>query len=160
LLRHAGSLPRPVALATLYAKGGAAWVRNNYNDIQVAGSCAFCATGLNNIDASTNVTQLGWTVGIGLEYMFPPNWSVFVEYDYLDFGTAHVFFGFPAGSIPANNTFQISQHIQAILEYWPVSTSGLTLAARRSLPDTDVRRPGAIVPSCLSMWIRSPHQRD
>jgi len=72
-------------------------------------------TGCNNIEANTNATRLGWTVGIGLEYMFAPNWSLFVEYDYLDFGTASVFFGFPAGSIPPSNTYQITQHIQAIL---------------------------------------------
>ena len=67
-----------------------------------------------------------------LRYMFAPNWSVFVEYDYLDFGTAHVFFGFPAGSIPANNTFQISQHIQAILAgiNFRFSLGGETVAAR------------------------------
>jgi outer membrane immunogenic protein len=72
-------------------------------------------TGCNNIEANTNTTQLGWTVGVGLEYMFAPNWSVFLEYDYLNFGTASVSFSFPAGSVPPNNTFQITQHIQAVM---------------------------------------------
>ncbi len=102
--------------ATLfYVKGGAAWVRNRYEDIQVAGTCGFCVNGLNTVDASPSVTQLGWTAGIGVEYMFAPNWSVFVEYNYLNFGSSNVNFIFPPGSVPSNNTFSISQHIQTIV---------------------------------------------
>jgi outer membrane immunogenic protein len=29
----------------------------------------------------------GWTVGGGVERMFVPHWSVFVEYNFLGFGT-------------------------------------------------------------------------
>ena len=29
----------------------------------------------------------GWTLGVGSEYKFAPNWSVFAEYDYADFGS-------------------------------------------------------------------------
>ena len=43
--------------------------------------------------------------------MLGPNWSVFLEYDYLDFGTANV--GFP-GTIPVNS-FQIAQHVQTVM---------------------------------------------
>ena len=60
--------------------------------------------------------------------MFAPNWSVFVEYDYLDFGTASVFFGFPAGSIPPSNTYQITQLSK---RYWPASTFGLASGVAR-----------------------------
>ena len=49
---------------------------------------------------------------LGLEYMLSPNLSVFVEYDYLNFGTASVNFTFPAGSIPPVNTFQIAVVVQ------------------------------------------------
>jgi len=116
--------------ALVYAKGGAAWARNNYQDIQVGWRPS---DRLQNIEANTNATRLGWTVGIGLEYMFAPNWSVFVEYDYLDFGTASVFFGFPAGSIPPSNTYQITQHIQAILAgiNFRFNFSGDTVVAAR-----------------------------
>jgi opacity protein-like surface antigen len=30
--------------------------------------------------------RVGWTVGGGLEYMFAKGWSVFGEYNYMDFG--------------------------------------------------------------------------
>ncbi len=29
----------------------------------------------------------GWTAGGGLEYKFAPNWSAFVEYDYIGLAT-------------------------------------------------------------------------
>ena len=32
----------------------------------------------------------GYTVGAGLEYMFAPNWSAKVEYQYYDFGNSRV----------------------------------------------------------------------
>jgi outer membrane immunogenic protein len=63
--------------ALLYAKGGAAWVNNRYQDIQTGAFCGFGSPGCNQVDATTTTTRLGWTVGIGAEYMFAPNWSVF-----------------------------------------------------------------------------------
>ena len=66
--------------ALLYAKGGAAWVSNRYEDIQTGASVALVRW-MQQVDATTTATRLGWTVGIGVEYMFAPNWSVFVEYD-------------------------------------------------------------------------------
>ncbi|MBR0828147.1 porin family protein [Bradyrhizobium manausense] len=36
--------------------------------------------------AATSTTRWGWTVGAGAEYMFAPNWSAKVEYNYIDFG--------------------------------------------------------------------------
>ena len=32
-------------------------------------------------------TKTGWTIGGGGEYQFSPNWSVFLEGNYYDFGT-------------------------------------------------------------------------
>lgn len=32
-------------------------------------------------------TEAGWTVGVGLEYAFSPNWSTRIEYRYTDFGS-------------------------------------------------------------------------
>jgi outer membrane immunogenic protein len=32
-------------------------------------------------------TKTGWTVGLGGEYKFAPNWSVFLEGNYYDFGS-------------------------------------------------------------------------
>ncbi|MBN8965998.1 MAG: porin family protein [Rhizobiales bacterium] len=61
-----------------YFKGGAAWAHNKYSAIDVG----FAASGKD--------TETGWTVGGGLEYGFSPNWSAFIEYDYIDLGSRTV----------------------------------------------------------------------
>jgi outer membrane immunogenic protein len=63
----------------LYAKGGYAWRDNPNLAASIAGTpVAFSATG-NSRD--------GYTVGAGLEYMFSPNWSAKIEYQYYNFGS-------------------------------------------------------------------------
>ena len=104
----------------VYAKGGAAWVNNQYQNNGVAALCNFSFTGCNDLVANTTTTQIGWTVGFGAEYMFAPNWSVFVEYNYMNFGNPSVGFNVtcPASVAPPcvpTNAFQVSQHIQTIL---------------------------------------------
>src|SRR5580658_5598915 len=65
--------------ALLYAKGGYAWRDNPNIGVSVAGvPAAFTTTGNH---------QDGYTVGAGLEYMFAPNWSAKVEYQYYNFGS-------------------------------------------------------------------------
>ena len=69
--------------ALLYAKGGYAW--KGSNDLGVTtglGAPAAFATSGNAKD--------GYTVGGGLEYMFAPNWSAKVEYQYYNFGNTTV----------------------------------------------------------------------
>jgi|PersoiStandDraft_1058852.scaffolds.fasta_scaffold34905_2 outer membrane immunogenic protein len=73
-----------------YAKGGAAWVRDDY-DVHLT------ATGAPGAAASE--TRTGWTAGVGGEYAFAPSWSAFVEYDYYDFGTRSNTFLTPAGGV-------------------------------------------------------------
>lgn len=63
----------------IYAKGGGVWVQDNALIAKNSGLVCPCAT--------SNYTASGWTVGGGVEYMFAPHWSAFVEYDYLGFGT-------------------------------------------------------------------------
>jgi outer membrane immunogenic protein len=125
--------------ALLYAKGGAAWVNNRYQDIQTGAFCGFGSLGCNQVDATTTTTRLGWTVGIGAEYMFAPNWSVFVEYDYMNFGNPSVNFTFPSGN---SNAFNISQHIQTT---WSVSTFEAISVERQWRPDGDGNRPTSFV---------------
>jgi len=43
----------------------------------------------------------GWTIGGGLEYLFTPNWSAFVEYNYMDFGSKSGTVVTPAGTFCA-----------------------------------------------------------
>lgn len=62
--------------ALLYAKGGYAWNDRNIGITQFGAPVPF----------STSGGRDGYTVGAGLEYMFAPNWSAKVEYQYYDFG--------------------------------------------------------------------------
>jgi outer membrane immunogenic protein len=59
-----------------YVKGGGAWASTNQSILGPANAVVEFAS--NN--------RSGWTVGGGLEYMFAPGWSVFGEYNYMDFG--------------------------------------------------------------------------
>ena len=46
--------------------------------------------------ANLTVNRYGWTIGMGVEYAFLPNWSAKVEYDFIDFGTK--LYNFPVTS--------------------------------------------------------------
>ena len=70
----------------LYFQGGGA-ARNA--DVQL-----FNPVGVQVGEASK--TRTGWTVGAGSEYKLAPNWSVFLEYNYADFGTHGVTIPVPA----------------------------------------------------------------
>jgi outer membrane immunogenic protein len=62
----------------LYAKGGYAFRNNDNIGVSVAGLPASFTTSGDHKD--------GYTVGAGLEYMFAPNWSAKIEYQYYNFG--------------------------------------------------------------------------
>jgi opacity protein-like surface antigen len=64
----------------LYAIGGVAWVRDSYE--MTGDSSNFTAGG----------TRTGWTVGVGLEYVFWGNWSADMQYRHYDFGTKDMLF--------------------------------------------------------------------
>jgi outer membrane immunogenic protein len=80
LTGRVGYAMTPAVLA--YVKGGAAWAS--------ASAAATIPTGIAAETASFTLT--GYTVGGGLEWMFAPGWSVFGEYNYMDFGTRNVDF--------------------------------------------------------------------
>jgi len=68
-----------------YVKGGGAWARTDHS-IYGFGPPVFLSESANGNDRS------GWTVGGGLEWMFAPGWSVFGEYNYMDFGDKDITF--------------------------------------------------------------------
>jgi outer membrane immunogenic protein len=83
--------------ALLYVTGGGAWVRNElrYND-------GF------GFESSNKHNRTGWTVGAGLEYGITPNWSIAVQYNYIDLGEKDATFVTPnAGPFTA----QVDSHI-------------------------------------------------
>jgi outer membrane immunogenic protein len=60
----------------LYFQGGGAARNSDVQLFNVAGTQV----------GEVSKTRTGWTVGVGSEYKFAPNWSVFLEYNYADFG--------------------------------------------------------------------------
>jgi outer membrane immunogenic protein len=87
----------------LYVKGGAAWVRDHHVTVE---------SGVPFTDFA-DITRAGWTVGAGAEWMFFPNWSLFVEYDFMDFGTRTIPFTLVGGGF--NETWDIKQNVQVIM---------------------------------------------
>jgi outer membrane immunogenic protein len=102
-----GYLAQPATL--LYIKGGAAWVRDTFTETGPS-SCGDCP-------GVAKVTRSGWTVGGGLEYLWQRNWSVFVEYNYMDFGRRDVDLIFTDGDIETYNIKQSVQTIQVGVNY-------------------------------------------
>ena len=68
-----------------YVKGGAAWANQDHNFIGTV-PAVFLSESANSVD------RFGWTVGGGLEWMFAPGWSVFGEYNYMDFQRKNIAF--------------------------------------------------------------------
>jgi outer membrane immunogenic protein len=73
-----------------YVKGGAAVVGDRYDTF---------TTATNVMLDRANTTRWGGTVGVGVEYMFAPNWSVGVEYDHLFMGNKNLNFVNAAGTV-------------------------------------------------------------
>lgn len=76
LTGRVGYLVQPNIL--LYGQGGAAWTQANVK--------FFDPTGTQIGELSKN-SKTGWTAGGGVEWMFLPHWSAFVEYNFMGFGT-------------------------------------------------------------------------
>ena len=61
----------------IYGQGGVAWAQ-----VQFRGHLCWCST-----LADFSRTRTGWTAGGGVEWMFAPRWSAFLEGNYMDFGS-------------------------------------------------------------------------
>jgi outer membrane immunogenic protein len=86
--------------ALLYAKGGYAWKDGNNISATIGGVPVAVAYTGNQRD--------GYTVGAGLEYMFAPQWSAKIEYQYYNFGST-TFIAGPAGV--AGTRFNDDEHV-------------------------------------------------
>lgn len=127
---RAGYLITPAILA--YATGGVAFRDANYtancpggganSPVFLAGTSA-CT---NNVYYNTHTTQVGWTVGGGIEGFVAPNWLLRAEYRYSDYGTHNnIYVNDPA----ANLTGLTGQTHQT------TNTVTVGLAYKFSLPD-------------------------
>jgi outer membrane immunogenic protein len=83
----------------LYGTGGFAYgqAKSSFSTSDLTSGCVanatFCANG------SSSSVRTGWTAGAGTEAMLAPNWSVKVEYLYVDLGRSSI--SIPASTIPA-----------------------------------------------------------
>lgn len=93
----------------LYAKGGVAWAGVSYG-----GSSIGPVAVVNGVSD----TRTGWTVGVGIENGFAPNWSWKVEYNYVDFGNKD--YGFtttPAFGTTINKVDMTTHLVKAGVNY-------------------------------------------
>ncbi|HXW72727.1 MAG TPA: outer membrane beta-barrel protein [Methylocella sp.] len=76
--------------ALLYATGGVAFAEYNTSDEFTGNINGVRTINRGNVfggGGGFRDSRVGWTVGGGLAYALTPNWSVFGEYRYSDFGT-------------------------------------------------------------------------
>jgi outer membrane immunogenic protein len=100
-----GVLVDPKAL--IYVKGGAAWVRDKEDIFDLV-------TGLR--EATADVTRSGWVIGFGAEWMAWSGWSIFLEYNYMDFGNRAVTFtNVEIPPVPPTFPLNIRQTVQTLM---------------------------------------------
>jgi outer membrane immunogenic protein len=92
-----GRIGYAVNRALLYVDGGPAWSRTQR---WFTPTCATCVT--------ATTTANGWVIGGGVEYMFAPNFSGKVEYDYASFGSVTT-------AIDTTTPYSIKQNFSALL---------------------------------------------
>jgi len=90
----------------VYVLGGWAWEREKLTD---GCSNCFIVPGV----ANYHETAGGWTVGAGFEYALTQNWSAFVQYNHVDFGTRDLTFVSTLAIIP-NFTENIREHLDIV----------------------------------------------
>ena len=76
----------------IYGLGGVAFVHDDYSIFNSANVCS-CTIG------TASEARSGFDVGGGISWMFNPHWDLFVEYNYMGFGSKNV--GFNSASAPA-----------------------------------------------------------
>jgi outer membrane immunogenic protein len=91
-----------------YVKGGGAWARVDhiFNGTIPTPFLSESATGVN---------RDGWTVGGGVEWMFAPGWSVFGEYNYMDFGRKDIAFTAGPATVGAADVVSTRLTVQTAL---------------------------------------------
>ena len=91
----------------VYGQGGFAFAQDHFwrTDTGIAAG---------GIDADAHShTRVGWDAGIGVEWIFAPRWSVWLEYDYMGFRKKTTTFDLVPG--PGSFQYEIGQNVQAVL---------------------------------------------
>jgi outer membrane immunogenic protein len=92
--------------ALFYVKGGAAFTHNRWD---LTNAFNFFSPNI------VSENRAGYTVGVGIEYMFDPHWTVFGEYNFYDFPGSNLLVvnPVPGGGLPASFTSN-SQQISTV----------------------------------------------
>jgi outer membrane immunogenic protein len=98
----------------LYVKAGGAWMKDNLSITVTTGGSPFFGVPA-GVAANVGLNASGWTVGAGFEWAFARKWSVFAEYDYLDFGTPNANFTSAGSLLPPTFTLGMRQNVSAFL---------------------------------------------
>jgi outer membrane immunogenic protein len=85
--------------ALVYVKGGGAAVRDHFSDLATAPGSSGGVNAFPGVLFEADETRLGYVVGAGFEYAITHNWSAFIEYNYMNFGSHHVEFTGENGGI-------------------------------------------------------------
>jgi outer membrane immunogenic protein len=105
------------SLATVTGRIGAAFDRTL---LYVNGGYAWQHSGLENpapmvgLTAIAGDTRSGWTLGAGLEYAVAGNWSAFVQYNYMGFGTRDLLFVGVPPALSGNFTEDVRVNINVV----------------------------------------------
>jgi outer membrane immunogenic protein len=91
-----------------YVKGGGAWTSVDYV-VNGNGPPVF------NSENAFGVSRSGWTVGGGLEWQFARGWSVFGEFNYMDFGSKDVFFTIAPGAAGVADVVRTKLEVEQFL---------------------------------------------
>jgi len=108
-----------------YLKGGAAFVNNDTSNFNGATTTTTCAVfdplkGCQSFNSpvssafafnAPSANRFGWTIGVGTEWAVVDNWSVFGEWDYLNFGTRSVAF---TDANLGSSQVSVKQHINVL----------------------------------------------
>lgn len=91
----------------LYGLGGVAWVRDRLTWTNYQGTPLDFATGTQ--------TRTGYDVGVGLSWMFAPNWDLWVEYDHMGFGTKNFNLAGVGPALGDSYTADVKQSVDKVL---------------------------------------------
>ncbi len=110
-----------------------------------------------NSENAFGVNRSGWTVGGGLEWMFAPGWSVFGEFNYMDFGNKNVNFVAAPGTVGARRRRSHQARSRAVPGWrelqvqlrWPGRRQVLRLQGASLVPGTEffprpIKSPGIV----------------
>jgi outer membrane immunogenic protein len=106
-LKYFGTARGRVGYATgpwlFYGTGGLAWAKG---EASVRGE-AFVPFTTIPFSTSDSAFHIGWAAGLGVEWMFAPNWTVGLEYLHLEFGDANYRYSGPFPN--TTTTFALAQ---------------------------------------------------